>query len=469
MSLSSLRKQGLFLLFLLIISMQVFSQNVTIKGIADTHKGKEISVYLYDDLITYSQTRMDFDTVDRKGDFELQLSVSSPQLAIIKVGQLSGRIYLQPNFVYGIIIPPVDTTRFLASGTEQSMDIIINGDSTELNARIIDFNNRFDEFWQKHYKSFLSKRLHHELDSFQIQIYKRYENVKLSYFKTFVEYSFALMNENTGRHKNYLAKKYLFDKPFAYSNYEYMEFFNQYFKQYLQKQTVTKNGNLIIEAINEQGNYKHLNELMKNDALLKSDTLRELVLIKGLYEMYYLPHYKKNKIKEMLEQVNGTTSVAEHKKILFNILRNMNNLQIGSPAPEFALLNIKRDTVRLSDFNKRFVYLNFYASWCTDCLEQFKKQEALLSKFGNTIYFVSVSIDEDTNVFKSFVKQNPKYKWTFLKADKKVIQQYNAGSVPVYYLIGLEGQLLQSPALKPDEGIERKFNELLKVKQKKAR
>ncbi len=463
-------KNKTYLLFsVLLISIHAFSQNVTIKGIAGPHKGKEISVYLYDDLITYSQTRMDFDTVDNRGNFELQLSVSSPQLALIKVGQLAGRIYLQPNFVYGIIIPPIDTTRFLASGTEQSMDIIINGDSTELNARIIDFNNRFDEFWQKHYKSFLSKRLHHELDSFQVQIFKRYENVKLSYFKTFVEYSFALMNENTGRHRNYLAKKYLFDKPFAYSNYEYMEFFNQYFKQYLQKQTVTKNGNLILDAINEQGNYKHLNELMKSDAALKSDTLRELVLIKGLYEMYYSANYKKNKIKEMLEQVNGMTVIAEHKKIASNILRNINNLQIGSPAPEFSLLNLKGDTVSLSDFNKRFVYLNFYASWCTDCLEQFKKQEQLYTKFADKIYFVSISIDEDSNVFKSFVKQNPKYKWTFLRSDKKIIQQYNAGSVPVYYLIGLQGQLLQSPALKPDEGIERKFNELLKIKQKKLK
>ena len=48
-----------------------------------------------------------------------------------------------------------------------------------------------------------------------------------SYFKTFVEYSFALMNENSGRHKNYLAKKYLFDRPLAYSNYEYMETLNE--------------------------------------------------------------------------------------------------------------------------------------------------------------------------------------------------------------------------------------------------
>ncbi len=467
-----LKKKRSFLCFLLLLlCIQLYSQNVTIKGIAGPHKGKEISIYLYDDLVTNSQTRQDFDTVDNRGNFELQLSVFAPQLAMIKVGNIAGKIYLQPNFVYGIIIPPTDSSRFIASGTEQSMDIIINGDSTELNARIIDFNNRFDEFWQKHYKSFVTKRLHHELDSFQLFITKRYQNVKLSYFKTYVEYSFALMNENTARHRNYLAKRYLFDRPISYINYEYMEFFNQYFKQYLQKQFVTKNGNLILDAINEQGNYKHLNELIKNDPILKNDSLRELVIIKGLNELFYIPHFKKNKIKDLLEQVSATTKIAAHKTILFNVLRNINNLQVGSLAPDFALLNAKRDTVKLSDFSKRFIYLNFYAAWCTDCLEQFKKQEALFRKYGDKIIFVSVSIDEDTNAFKNFLKENPKYNWTFLHTfkNKNAIKEYNAASVPVYYLIGMQGQLLQSPALKPDEGIERKFNEILKIKPRKQK
>ena len=239
----------------------------------------------------------------------------------------------------------------------------------------------------------------------------------------------------------------------------------------MQKQTISKNGNLILDAINEQGNYTHLNELMKGDPLLKNDSLRELVLIKGLYELYFSPHYKKEKIKEMFGLAYSTTTIAEHKKILFNILRNTNNLQIGSAAPEFALLNIKRDTVRLTDFKNRFIYLNFYASWCTDCLEQFKKQEDLFRKYGDKIYFVSISIDDDTTAFKNFIKQNPKYKWTFLQSvkNKNVIQQYNTMSVPIYYLIGMQGQLLQSPALKPDEGIERKFNEILKIKPKRQK
>jgi peroxiredoxin len=455
---------------LLAVTM-IYSQNVTIKGIAGSHKGKEISVYLYDDLITQSQTKTDADTVDPRGNFELKLTVKVPQVALIRINKLVGKIYLQPDFIYGIIFPPADSGRFIAGGAEQSVDIIINGDSTKLNAHIIDFNNRFDEFWKKHYKSFVTKNLHRELDSFQVQMNKRYEKVKLTYFKTYVEYDFALMNENAGRHHGFLAKRYLLDKPIDYDNYEYMEFFNQYFKQYLQKQIATKNGNLVLDAINELGSFKHLSELLKSDPLLKNDSLRELVLIKGLYELYYSPHFRKNKIRDMFLQINSSSTNTEHKRITSNILRGINNLQVGSKAPEFILLNNKRDTVRLNDFASRYVYLNFFATWCTDCLEQFKKQEQLVRKFGDKIFFVSVCTDEDTNAMKTFIKQNPKYNWYFLRPgnNRSVIQQYSATSVPVYYLINMQGGFIQSPATKPDEGIERKFNEILKIKPRKPK
>ena len=461
--------RNICLFVFLMQGLYVFSQNVTIKGIAPGHQGKEIAVYVYDDLITMSQSKMDADTIDARGNFSLRLFIKNPQVARIKVEQLSGTLYLQPDFMYGIVFPQQDSTRFLAGGTEQNVDLLINGDSTELNARIIDFNTCFDAFWQKNYKAFVIKQIHQKLDSFQIQIARRYEKVKLHYFKTYIDYTFASINESTGRHKNYLAKKYLIDKPIDYSNYEYMLFFNQYFKQYLQKQGVSKNGNIILDAINEQGAYKHLNELLKGDPILKNDSLRELVTIKALYDLYFVPHYKKEKIKQMLEQVQGSTAIAAHKTILFDILRNLNNMRAGQVAPPFALPNNKQDTVSLSQFKSRYVYLSFFASWCTDCLSELKKQEQLYRKYADKVYFISVCMDEDSLHFTKFLKQNPTYKWTFLFGgkNKKLIEQYSVQSFPVYYLISPDGYLLQSPALKPEEGIEFKFNQIFKLKNKK--
>lgn len=464
----NLPSQTLFLLFIL-GSFVLPAQNVTIKGIAPTHKGKEISIYLYDDLITLSQTPQYADTVDERGNFQLNLSITHPQKALIHCDNLVGALYLQPNFIYGIIFPAKDSTRFLADGKEQSINLIINGDSTELNARIIDFNACFDAFWEKNYKSFAAKQIHARLDSFQLQMNRRYEKVRLSYFKTYVEYSIAQMNESTGRHRTYLAKHYILNRPIMYQNYEYMAFFNQFFQQYLQKKSTSKDGNFILDAINEQGEYKHLNELLKNDPILINDSLRELVILKSLYDLYFEPKFNKNKIKQILEQVQASTLIAEHKKIAFDMLRNINNMRIGQPAPSFTLLNLKHDTVTLANYKGRYLYLNFFATWCTDCLKELKKEEQLFRRYNDKLMFVSVCTDEDSLTFKTFLKQNPTYKWTFLYAgkNKKLLEQYNIKSLPVYYFISPDGYLLQSPALRPDEGIEFKFNQVFKMKNKK--
>jgi thiol-disulfide isomerase/thioredoxin len=456
-------------LFFLFSSFNSFSQNVTIKGIAPTHKGKEISVYLYDDLITQSQTMQYSDTVDARGNFELALNIKNTQIAIIKTENLSGTIYVQPNFIYGIVFPKKDSTRFTTSGTEQNVNLIINGDSTELNARIIDFNNCFDVFWEKNYKAFVSKQIHQKLDSFQLQTNKRYEKVKLTYFKTYVDYTLASFNENTGRHHSYLASRYLMGKPINYTNYEYMSFFNQYFKQYLQRQVSSKNGNYILDAINEQGEYKHLNELLKNDPILKNDTLRELVILKSLSDLYFAPHFKNDKIKQIIEQLLGSTTIPEHKKIAIDILRNITNMRVGQKAPDFLLPNIKHDAIGLNNFKARYVYLNFFNTSCSDCMQELKKEEQLYRKYGDKVMFISICTDDDTILFKNFVKQNPNYKWTFLYGggNKKPIEAYNVKSMPVYYLISPDGYLLQSPASKPDEGIEFKFNQIFKIKNKK--
>src|ERR1700739_1445723 len=101
-------------LFFILASFVSFAQNVTIKGIAPTHKGKEIAVYLYDDLITQSQTLQSSDTVDTRGNFELTLSIKYTQIALIKTDKLTGVLYVQPNFVYGIVFPEKDSLRFNA-------------------------------------------------------------------------------------------------------------------------------------------------------------------------------------------------------------------------------------------------------------------------------------------------------------------------------------------------------------------
>ncbi|MBK6834979.1 MAG: TlpA family protein disulfide reductase [Bacteroidetes bacterium] len=445
-----------------------FAQTSYIIGKAPDYKGEEISLYGFTDLITYTTVKESFDTIDAKGNFELSTNVVNPSCYHVKINNKVGKLYMLTMYKYAFTFLPPDTIDYHNPNAEESVDLMIHGDSTELNARIIDFNIQFDNFWQKNYKYFVAKKIHGRLDTFQLRMEERYKNVKSNYFKTYMRYTFAIINDNTGRHRNYLAAKYLVNHPIEYHNYEYMEFFNQFFKQYLQTMSSGPLGNDILASINIDPNYKELNKTLKADNWVANDTLRELVIIKGLYELYYVPRFSKANITALISEINATTKIKEHKIICGNILRIFQNLQAGATAPDFALPDVNGNLHSIADYKGRYVYMNFFSPTSTESIQELKKMEQVKTKYGDKVIFISICMTGKDKEFKDFVKKNPKYNWLFLNGTnyQNVLDSYMIKAPNVFYLVNKDGYLVQSPATKPSEGIEFKFKEIFKDRRR---
>ena len=80
---------------------------------------------------------------------------------------------------------------------------------------------------------------------------------------------------------------------------------------------------------------------------------------------------------------------------------------------------------------------------------------------------MSISIDDNVDLMKQFLKKNPQYDWNFLYAGSKsqTKEDYMVYSVPAYYLINAWGNLMQSPAERPSGDIEKVFDEILNKKK----
>ena len=449
----------------------VNAQNVTIKGKAHaSHIGKEVTLNDYSDYITYTRTKESADTVDKDGYFELKFQTSITKPVLISIGNLTGKLYIQPNFVYGISFPEEDSLANHQEGTETFVDIGIFGkDSTELNALIIDFNSQYNKLFTKSTDAYLSPaKINQMMDTFLVTCRSRYKHIKNQYFKQYVEYSFANFFSNSSRSKTFLSKNFIDHKPVLYHNYEYMEFFNTYYKSYLKSFASTKNGGSIYNSINAFADYNDLRNQFRADKTISNDTIRELVILKGLIEFYYSPDFDQKQVQSIIEQLHRDTQIEEHKKITLNMLQRVYQLQPGAIAPEFVAYDKAGSKVNLSSYKGKYIYLNFFSTQSENSLKEMQKIVDLKKKFNDRIVFISICLDDNETVYKNYLKANPKQDWVILHQDKysTAKQAFNITTKSGFFFINQQMQLAQSPALAPSEGIEYKFNALFKPRKK---
>lgn len=467
------RKFLLFLLLfthLLIHSFISQAQNVKITGLAKTYENREIGVWVYRDLISNTEKQITYSTIDSVGNFLLEFNTKQIQYITLKIDKNVASMYVDSNATYEIIIMPPDSTTYQNPNIEHDVKISIHLKSkTELNALTMDYEKHFDDFLTREYRSFVSRTPQPKIDSFKVRMDNFYADVKNSYFDAYRMYSIAALEEKTMASRKKLYNAYLNQKPILYNNQEYFHFFNTFYKQYLRTISLTQ-GQELKDQVEISHSYSAVMNILKRNDFLKNDTVRELVLIKGLYESYYDATFKKASIIKLLENITTESVIAENKQIAQNVLNSFSKLKLGAPAPYFELPDKTGLTHSLDELrSKKFLYIFFFDQQCTACAQQMKIITSLKKQYATRIEFVGISADKTNTDLNQFCLKNPQYDWLFLydNTGATLKNTYEIRSLPTYFLIDMEGKFVQVPADGPDGGIERTFYDITKPKAKK--
>ena len=94
-------------------------------------------------------------------------------------------------------------------------------------------------------------------------------------------------------------------------------------------------------------------------------------------------------------------------------------------------------------YQGKVVLLNFWASWCPPCREEFPSLERLQQSLGGkdfTVLAVSV-MDCETGIARFLGGHKPPFD-VLLDTEGKTARNYRAMGVPVTYLLDLEGRML---------------------------
>jgi len=134
-------------------------------------------------------------------------------------------------------------------------------------------------------------------------------------------------------------------------------------------------------------------------------------------------------------------------KQLAEILLDFKNSRIGSLAPDFVLKDINHNTIRLSSFYKnQYVLIDFWASWCGPCREDFPFLKEIYAKYKNKgLEFISISKDENLQSWKKAIEKEKIEIWKQIstKENKSTIEDaYVVTAIPVKILIDKEGIII---------------------------
>lgn len=147
---------------------------------------------------------------------------------------------------------------------------------------------------------------------------------------------------------------------------------------------------------------------------------------------------------------DGMSINAKSSKIgvkMKNGIENIRRSAVGQVAPEITGLDLNGTNVSLLELrNKKYVLLDFWATWCAPCREDFGFLRESYKKFNTKgLEIISISKDENLDMWKKIIQKDSVQDWIhysikFNKSD--VEEKYMVTAIPVKILIDLNGKII---------------------------
>jgi peroxiredoxin len=425
-----------------------------ITGLATEYVGEKVRLLKYDDYLSKKTIELASATVGADSTFTLNYEIEETFEVIVEVGNVYGYMYLQPEQDYEIGVPIEDGARTSAHRSIQ-LAFIELPPKTDVNFLILDLDYRIDGFIGNTFELIADEEWARRLENFEATLTNVYAGINDPFFISYMTFRIASLELvgnpqlEIGMRKQMVYDVYLKNSPVFRENSSYMQLVNSFYKNIFGSILAYHERGLMAAFVTE--NLDTLKSILSEHAYFKNGPLNELVLIKGLSEVYMSSQYPKSNILNMLKEIKNNAVFEENKKVAANMIKKMTKLVRGYPAPNFKLRSDDGSLVGLEKFRGKFIYLTFFEEWSQESLSEFRIMQKLDERYGEHFEFVSICMGPDSSSLDKFIRKNKEFDWTFLDGYGRpdIQQYYEVVSYPLYYIIDPEGNFYQVPALSP--------------------
>jgi len=112
-------------------------------------------------------------------------------------------------------------------------------------------------------------------------------------------------------------------------------------------------------------------------------------------------------------------------------------------APDFVLADLNGKKITLKGLGGKVVFLDFWATWCPPCIVSVPEIEKLADEYrGRDFQLVSISLDEDVEAVKKFMKWRNMTTQVTMAGNTQVDLQYRVTGLPSFFIIDKQGYLV---------------------------
>jgi peroxiredoxin len=135
--------------------------------------------------------------------------------------------------------------------------------------------------------------------------------------------------------------------------------------------------------------------------------------------------------------------------------------KVGAYAPDFELVDISGNIVRLSDFRGQPVLINFWATWCPPCLLEMPGIQSRYETHYPNLVVLAIDVGEDKEVVEAYSQYvnlpfNP-----LVDTNTDVARLYQIRGNPTSFFIDAEGIIkVMHIGMMTEEALDRNLAEI---------
>ena len=210
-----------------------------------------------------------------------------------------------------------------------------------------------------------------------------------------------------------------------------------------------QNGNSsLVDSIDASEEYNRMRMAEKNlfaaaDSIFDASVIADKDDFWGPLLMISQTSYLSAGQRDLYESLSDSAKNSYYGRLVYDELYPVG--RPGDKMPEFEAVTIDGTKTGLAALckDKKYVILDFWASWCGPCRREIPNLKKIYSDFADKGFdIISVSIDKEEKPWINAV-ENEGLKWVNIRdIDHSIADKYKVSAVPTMYIVDSEGRLV---------------------------